>query len=60
MSKAVELLDYDRVKKMSSSSSIRISKNSLNFSQEVADMINKKCEGHYMDLLKISDNEYLK
>ena len=60
MSKAVELLDYDRVKKMSSSSSIRISKNSLNFSQEVADIIKKKCEGHYMDLLKISDNEYLK
>ena len=60
MKVATEQLDIERIKKMSTENSSRITKKEISFSKEIENYINKKCEKEYLKILKIANNDVLK
>lgn len=57
MKTAVEELDLKKISNISSSSSIRISKNKIIFSKEIDSFISDNCEKKYLAILKLTNND---
>ena len=60
MEQAVKQLDINRVSKLSSNNTIRISKEKIILSKEVKNYIIEKCQKEYLEISQALDHDLIK
>ena len=60
MEQAVKQLDINRVSKLSSNNTIRISKEKIILSKEVKNYIIEKCQKEYLEISQALDHDFIK
>ena len=60
MQVAIEQLDINRIAKMTTENSSRITKKEIYFSKDIENYIITSCEEKYLEILQLADNDKIK